>query len=63
MWETRSVSLNVSLPRDMAREAEAVQDSDPEFLSRVLLRGLARRSIYEQLKEHEESVSGGGEAR
>ena len=57
MWETRSVNLNVRLPRDVARKAEAVQESDPEFLSRVLIGGLTRRSIYEHLKEHEESVS------
>ena len=64
MWETRSVSLNVRLPRDVARRAEAVQDSDPEFLSRVLISGLTRRSIYEHLKEHDESpYSPNGDAR
>ncbi len=64
MWETRSVSLNVRLPRDVARRAEAVQDSDPEFLSRVLVSGLTRRSIYEYLKEHDESLySPNGDAR
>lgn len=59
MWETRSVNLSVRLPRDVARKAEAVQQSDPEFLSRVLLGGLTRRSIYEHLKKHEESLSPG----
>jgi len=64
MWETRSVNLNVRLPRDVARKAEAVQESDPEFLSRVLIGGLTRRSIYEHLKEHEESLTPcAGEAR
>jgi hypothetical protein len=57
MWETRSVNLNVRLPRDVARKAEAVQDSDPEFLSRVLISGLTRRCIYEHLKEHDEAMS------
>ena len=56
MWETRAVQLNVQLPRDIAAQAEEVQDSDPEFLSRVVLYGLTRRSIYQQLREHE-SVS------
>ncbi len=51
------MNLNVRLPRDIARKAEAVQESDPEFLSRVLIGGLTRRSIYEHLKEHEESLS------
>ena len=34
MWETRAVQLNVRLPRDIAAQAEEVQDTDPEFLSR-----------------------------
>ena len=57
MWETRSVNLSVSLPRGLAARAEAVQRSDPEFLSRVLVSGLTRRSIYQHLKEHEKSLS------
>lgn len=57
MWETRSVNLNIRLPRGVAAKAEAIQASDPEFLSRVLIGGLTRRSIYEHLKEHEESLS------
>jgi len=50
MWETRSVQINVKLPRDMAAQAEEVQRTDPEFLSRVILYGLTRRSIYRHLK-------------
>ncbi len=50
MWETRSVQLNVSLPRDIAEQAEEVQASDPEFLSRIVLYGLTRRSIYNHLR-------------
>lgn len=50
MWETRSVQLNVRLPRDIAAQAEQVQESDPEFLSRVVLYGLTRRSIYHHLR-------------
>jgi hypothetical protein len=51
MWETCSVQLNVRLPRDIAVQAEEVQRTDPEFLSRVVLYGLTRRSIYRQLRE------------
>ncbi|MSR20408.1 MAG: hypothetical protein EXR91_05450 [Gemmatimonadetes bacterium] len=51
MWETRSVQLSVRLPRDIAAQAEEVQRSDPEFLSRVVLYGLTRRSIYQHLRE------------
>jgi hypothetical protein len=53
MWETRSVQLNVRLPRDIAAQAEAVQESDPEFLSRIVLYGLTRRSIYRHLRDEE----------
>ena len=51
MWETRSVQLTVRLPRDIAAQAEEVQRTDPEFLSRVVLYGLTRRSIYRHLRE------------
>lgn len=51
MWETCSVQLNVRLPRDVAAQAEEVQKADPEFLSRVVLYGLTRRSIYRHLRE------------
>jgi hypothetical protein len=51
MWETRSVQLSVRLPRDIAAQAEEVQQTDPDFLSRVVLYGLTRRSIYRQLRE------------
>jgi hypothetical protein len=53
MWETRSVQINVSLPRDMAAQAEEVMKTDPEFLSRVILYGLTRRSIYRHLRDNE----------
>ena len=51
MWETRSVQLSVRLPRDIAAQAEEVQRTDPDFLSRVVLYGLTRRSIYRHLRE------------
>jgi len=53
MWNTRSVQLNVRLPNDVASEAEEVQQSDPDFLSRVVQYGLTRRSIYRRLREAE----------
>ena len=55
MWETCSVQLNVRLPRDVAAQAEEVQKTDPEFLSRVVLYGLTRRSIYRHLREQARS--------
>ena len=56
MWETRSVQISVQLPRDIADQAEEVQASDPEFLSRVVLYGLTRRSIYHHLRRNEAEV-------
>lgn len=55
MWETRSVQLSVRLPRDIAAQAEEVQKNDPEFLSRVVLYGLTRRSIYRHLRRTDEA--------
>lgn len=55
MWETCSVQLNVRLPTDIAAQAEEVQKTDPEFLSRVVLYGLTRRSIYRHLRERSET--------
>ena len=57
MWETCSVQLNVRLPRELAAEAEEVQKTDPEFLSRIVLYGLTRRSVYRQLRDREEGES------
>ena len=51
MWETCSVQLKVRLPRDIAAQAEEAQETDPEFLSQVVLYGMTRRSIYRRLRE------------
>ena len=58
MWETCSVQLNVRLPRDIAAQAEEVQRTDPEFLSRVILYGLTRRAIYHNLRDQERRGTG-----
>lgn len=57
MWETRSVQLSVRLPSDIAEQAEEVQEQDPEFLSRVVLYGLTRRSIYRHLRDSDQETS------
>ena len=61
MWETCSVQLSVRLPRDIAQQAEEVQRTDPEFLSRVILYGLTRRSIYRHLRQQGQEDSHPGE--
>ena len=62
MWETRSVQINVRLPRDIAAQAEEVQKTDPESLSRVVLYGLTRLSIYRHLRYREDSAARGLDA-
>ena len=57
-WETCSVQLTVRLPRDIALQAEEVQSADPEFLSRVILYGLTRRSIYRHLRQQSQEEPG-----
>jgi hypothetical protein len=49
MWETCAVDLRVNLPKNVAVEVEAVQQSDPEMLSRMLFYAMTRRTIYETL--------------
>ena len=56
MWESRTVQLTVELPRDIADQAEEIQASDPEFLSRTVLYGLTRRSIYHHLRQNDVEV-------
>ena len=58
MWDTCSVQLNVRLPRDIAQQAEEVQRTDPDFLSRVVLYGMTRRSIYRHLREQGQASTG-----
>lgn len=60
MWDTCSVQIQVWLPRELAAQAEEVQRTDPEFLSRVVLYGLTRRSIYRQLRVRGEGEAKGG---
>ena len=58
MWETRTISIEIQLPHDIADQAEEVQKVDPEFLSRVVLYGLTRRSIYHHLRDRGEVMGG-----
>jgi hypothetical protein len=51
----------VSLPKDIAAQAEEVQRTDPDFLSRVILYGLTRRAIYNKLRAEEAQESAGGD--
>ena len=61
MWDTRTVEITVRLPKDIAAQAEEVQRTDPDFLSRVVLYGLTRRSIYRHLRENDQDELEDGE--
>lgn len=50
MPETCTVQLEVRLPKHIAELAEEVQATDPEFLSRIVLYGLTRKTIYDHLR-------------
>jgi len=43
--------LNVRLPRDLAMQVAEVQETDPEFLSRLVRYGLTRRSVFHHLRD------------
>lgn len=51
MWETRPVEFKLHLPPDLAEDVEAVQDRDPEFLGKAIRYALARRTIFQELRE------------
>ena len=56
MWKMRTVQLTITLPGDIADQAEEVQRTDPNFLSRVVLYGLTRRSIWRHLRDQGRKV-------
>ena len=49
MGTPRTVSLAVELPKEMAEQAEALQDGNPELLSWIVAYGLTRRAIFDHL--------------
>ncbi len=47
----KRVTLEVDLPSGVAEQAEELALVDPEFLSRVVLYGVTRRTIYRHLRD------------
>ena len=47
---SRSVSLVLSLPTELADEVERMQQSDPEFLEQVVAYGMLRRAVFDRLR-------------
>lgn len=50
MHDSRPVELVLELPTDVAENAEDVKRRDPEYLSRVIRHGLARRAVFQELR-------------
>ncbi len=50
MPESRSVNLVVTLPQELADEVEYRQQTDPEYIERVLAYGLVRRAVFARLQ-------------
>lgn len=48
--QSRSVTLVLTLPNELADELERVQASDPEFAEKVLSYGLVRRAVFARLQ-------------
>ena len=53
------VTLTVTLPPDIAAEAEAANRDEPEFLSRVVMYGLTRREIYRGIRDRQLAQAAG----
>lgn len=51
MWETRPVEFVLDLPADIATSVEEVSHRDPDYLRRVIRYGIARRAVYQSLKQ------------
>lgn len=50
-YETKVVTISVRLPAGIADRVDELQARDPEYLGRVLLYGVTRRSIYQYVRE------------
>lgn len=59
MWDTCPVQIEVELPTDLAKKVEAIQKADPEFMSKIVLYGLTRRTLYEHLRGSSEVAQQG----
>ncbi len=59
MWDTCPVQIQVELPTELAEKVERIQKSDPEFMSKIILYGLTRRTLYHHLRDSGEVAENG----
>ena len=53
MNETKTVTITLRLPPDIADRVEEVQKAEPEYLGRVVQTAIIRRWIYRGIRERE----------
>ena len=53
MHETKTVTITLRLPPDIADRVEEVQKAEPEYLGRVVQTAIIRRWIYRGIRERE----------
>ena len=58
MWDTCPVIIQVELPTELAERVETIQKTDPEFMSKIILYGLTRRTLYQHLRSNYELADG-----
>lgn len=58
MPDTRPVELVVNLPSELADDVESFGDHDPDYLGKALRYALARRIVFDELRQSLDSGSG-----
>ena len=59
MWDTCPVQIEVELPTELAKQVESIQENDPEFMTKILLYGLTRRTLFRHLRNGPEGTQDG----
>lgn len=59
MMTTRTVTLTVTLPSELADQAKELETSDPEMLARIVSHGLLRLIVYGRLRESDQPFGSG----
>lgn len=59
MAQTRPVELVLDLPMELADDVEEVHETDPEYLRKAIRYALARRIVFEELRDLPQPPDGG----
>ena len=58
MPDTRPVELVVNLPSELADDVESFGDHDPDYLGKALKYALARRIVFDELRQSLDGEAG-----